>query len=209
MRSSRSTAVDATDAVSSAPGLPRLHRLGDGTSILVRPLVADDRTQLRDRYDELSERSRRLRFVSAPGHLSAAMLDHLVDVDQRDRVAIVAALADEPGAPGVGVARFVRDRDDPRVAEAAVTVVDEYQCRGIGTVLLVELVAAAIGVGVETFTADVMWDNRELLDGLRAVGAVVVPGEPGLASVRVELPDDASQVPGSVLHAVLRAAGTS
>lgn len=217
MRSNGSTAGDAAapdasvgvgaTSVTTEVEPPRRHVLDDGTAILVRPLVPADRAELRERYDRLSERSRRLRFVSAPDHLSAAMLDHLLDVDQQDRLALVAALADEPGAPGIGVARFVRDRDDPTVAEAAVTVVDDHQRRGIGTVLLVELVAAAIGRGIRTFVADVLWDNRELLESLRAVGADVVAGEPGLASVRVDLPADASAVPGSALHGVLRTAG--
>lgn len=199
---------DPWPSVTTTPAT-RVRRLPDGSDIVIRALTADDRDQLRDRYDGLSDRSRRLRFVSAPAHLSAGWLDRLVGVDQDRRVAIVAADPGLPGAPGVGVARFDRDHDDASVADAAVTVIDEYQGRGIGTILLVELVAEALARGVRTFVADVLWDNSELLDALRSVGAVVRPGEPGLASVRVELPDDADEVPGSPLHAVLRTVGRS
>jgi GNAT superfamily N-acetyltransferase len=122
---------------------PRLHELADGTRVLVRPLVQSDRAELVARYEALSSQSRRLRFVSAPAHLSDRLLDHLFDVDYVDRHALVATLVDEPGAPSVGVARYFRSHVDPTAADAAVTVVDECQGRGIGTLLLTSLVADA------------------------------------------------------------------
>lgn len=187
---------------------PRLHRLADGTRVLVRPLVPDDRDELVTRYGELSARSRRLRFVSAPAHLSEQALDHLLDVDYVDRHALVATLVDEPGTPSVGVARYFRSRTDPTTADAAVTVIDAQQGRGIGTLLLTSLVAAAMDNGIEAFTADVLWDNSEWLDALRAVGAHVVAGEPGLATVRVDLPPDPGALRGSPLHEVMKIAGS-
>lgn len=186
---------------------PRLHRLADGTRVQIRALVPDDRAELVARYGELSSQSRRLRFVSAPAHLSERLLDHLFDVDYVDRHALVATLVDEPGTPSVGVARYVRSREDPTMADAAVTVVDAHQGRGIGTLLLTSLVAAAMDNGIEVFTADILWDNSELLDGLRAVGARVVPGEPGLAAVRVDLPPDPARLRESPLYEVMRIAG--
>jgi protein lysine acetyltransferase len=188
---------------------PRLHRLADGTRVLVRPLEPGDRAELVARYGELSSQSRRLRFVSAPAHLSNQLLDHLFDVDYVDRHALVATLVDEPGTPSVGVARYVRSAADPTVADAAVTVVDAQQGRGIGTLLLTSLVAAAVNNGIEVFTADVLWDNSELLDALRAVGAQVAPAEPGLASVRVVLPSDPRGVRDSPLYEVMRIAGSA
>ncbi len=174
----------------------------------MRPLVSGDRDELVARYGELSPRSRRLRFVSAPLRLSDRMLDHLVDVDYVDRHALVATLVDEPGTPSVGIARYLRSAADPRLADAAVTVLDAHQGRGIGTLLLSSLVEAAIDNGVEAFTADILWDNAELLEALRSVGARVVAGEPGLATVRVDLPPVPGRVRGTPLHEVMRMAGS-
>ena len=187
---------------------PHVHHLRDGARVLIRPLSADDRAELVARYDALSPRSRRLRFVAAPSHLSGALLDHLLDVDFVDRYAVVATLVDEPDRPSVGVARFFRSREDPGLADAAVTVVDEHQGRGIGTLLLTELVAGAMAAGISRFTADVMWENHDLLASLREVGATVVPGEPGLASVRVEVPADLDSLHGSPMYEVMRMVGT-
>lgn len=183
---------------------PREHVLRDGTRVVVRPLSSGDRDELRDRYVELSPRSRRLRFVSAPMQLSDALLDHLLDVDFDRRYAIVAVLADEPGTPGAGIARYSRRPDDPAIAEAAVAVLDGHQGRGIGTILLTELVDAALAAGIATFVADVMWENRDLLESLRAVGARVVPGEPGIAAVRVDLPTTVDALRSSAVYEVMR-----
>lgn len=201
-------AARAADHIGIPPE-PVVHVLADGSRVLVRPLVPDDRAELTAQYELLSPVSRRLRFVSAPEHLSERMLDHLLDVDFDARCAIVAVLIDEPGSPGVGVARYARRADDRTTAEAAVTVLDAHQGRGIGTVLLTDLVRTALTQGIATFVADVMWDNADLLRGLRAVGAVVTPGEPGSAEVRVDLPATVDALPRSPLYEVLRAVGSA
>jgi GNAT superfamily N-acetyltransferase len=178
--------------------------LADGGRILVRHLVASDRDELARRYLELSPQGRRLRFFNAPDHLSERLLDYLTDVDGVDRCAVVAFALDDEESPGVGVARYVRSRDDPDCAEAAVTVLDAYQSRGIATTLLRRLADEARQHGISTFTATVMWENRELLDGLRAFGAEVAPSEPGVASVRIALPESDVAVPESQLQRALR-----
>lgn len=181
-----------------------VHTLRDGGRLLVRRLRASDREELAAQYEDLSLESRRLRFFNAPEHLSGRLLDYLVDVDGLNRFALGARMIDEPGQPGVGVARFARDHDDSSTAEAAVTVLDSYCNRGIGTILLTSLVDEARRTGITTFTASVKWENHALLDALRAYGAVVVPDEPGVAAVSVELPPDSKELVGSALYRVLR-----
>lgn len=178
--------------------------LADGGRILVRPLVPTDRDELAQRYLELSPEARRLRFFNAPNHLSTRLLDYLMDVDGLERCALVAVAIDEDGAPGVGLARYSRSPDERDCAEAAVTVLDAHQNRGIATVLLHRLAVEARQHGISTFTASVMWENRALLDGLRAFGAVVAPNEPGVASVRMALPDPDVALPESEIHRALR-----
>lgn len=190
-------AVDPTETV---------HTLRDGGRILVRALRPTDGPEIAAQYEELSAPARRLRFFNAPEHLSGPLLDYLVDIDGDNRFALGARMLDEPGQPGVGVARYVRDHDDPTSAEAAATVLDAYCNRGIGTILLTLLVDAARAHGITTFTASVMWENRALLDSLRAYGAVVEADEPGVAAVSVELPRASKEFAGSTLHRVLHAA---
>ena len=178
--------------------------LADGGRILVRRLRPSDRAELAQRYLELSPEARRLRFFNAPDRLSERLLDYLMDVDGQDRSALVAFALDVDGEPGVGIARYVRDRTAPTCAEAAVTVLDAHQKRGIATALLRRLATEAWNNGIRTFTATVMWENRELLDGLRAFGAEITPGEPGVASVRIALPEPDIALAETDLHRVLR-----
>lgn len=212
MRSTAFTLGDDVDAPTDntprdEPGDAReqVHTLRDGGRILVRALRASDRDEMAARYEELSPASRRLRFFNAPEHLSERVLDYLVDVDGLNRFALVAQAIDEPGQPGVAVARCARDLNDPSSAEAAVTVIDSQRNRGIGTILLVSLADEAVAHGITRFTASVMWENQDLLDALRAYGAVVAPDEPGVAAVSVELPRDSKEFVGSPLSRVLHA----
>jgi len=196
--------TDTTDTAEAPAPDTEIVTLSNGGRILVRQLLPSDREELAQGYLQLSTVARRLRFFNAPDHLSDRLLDYLMDVDGPDRCALVAFAVDEEGSPGVGLARFVRSREDPAVAEAAVTVLDAYQQRGIATVLLQLLAGEARRHGISTFAANVMWENRGLLDGLRAFGAEVSPNEPGVASIRIAVPDADVAAPETQLHRALR-----
>ena len=71
-------------------------------------------------------------------------------------------------------ARFIRLRSGGPVAEAAVSVVDDWQGRGVGRALLAALAERAHAEGVERFQATVMRSNRAMLETFRRVGAVEV-----------------------------------
>ena len=196
--------VVMTDVGEIPPQDDEIVTLADDGRILVRRLLPTDRQELAHRYLELSPEARRLRFFNAPNHLSDRLLDYLMDVDGVDRSALVAFAVDDEGTPGVGIARYSRSREDPTMAEAAVTVLDAYQNRGIATVLLLRLADEARLNGISTFTASVMWENSALLDGLRAFGAEVTPSEPGVASVQIPLPEPAVELPEAELRGALR-----
>src|SRR4051794_40919279 len=104
------------------------HVLASGVHVTIRLLEARDRDELRRRYARLSPDSRYLRFLAIGPTLSEELLDRLLDVDGRDRLALVAVTDsnDLKTERGLGIARFFR-LEDPKVAEAAVTVSDEAQ----------------------------------------------------------------------------------
>ncbi len=178
----------------------------DGMVIVIRLLLRGDRTQLQQAYEQLSDASKQLRFFLPPKHLSDAHLAYLTDLDYDQRFAIVAYERDDPGRVGLGVARWVRDRCEPSRAEAAVVVADDVQGRGIGTTLLRCLVREAVDHGITTFTADVRWDNRKLLERLAALGAAIRPAEPGVADVEIRLPITDDDLGGPALHHLFQTA---
>lgn len=150
-----------------------VHCLGDGTTVRTRPLRPSDREKLLRAFEHFSADSRYRRFFSPTPRLSSAMLDRLFDVDGHDRAAIGAELLRYGwfAGPGLGVARFTRLPDARHKAEMAISIVDEMQGCGLGTVLVHELSRVARAHGVHRFTAWVQPDN----EAMKALVAKVDP----------------------------------
>ena len=96
-------------------------------------------------------------------------------------------------APGsgqlVGVARFIRIPGEPDLAEVAVTVIDSWQRRGLGTALLRELAQRATEEGIRHFTAEMLAENKPMLTLARRSGTPRPPAtapqcRPGSTSLR-------------------------
>jgi len=146
-------------------------RVREDSVLEVVRLEPGDRSAVLDVFDGLSESSRRLRFHGPKPRLQDAELDVLVDVGCCGREAVTAV--GPPSGRVVGIARFVRDPEDPRSAEVAFAVVDHCQGRGIGNALVGELKELALGQGIERFTAIVAAGNDPALALLRRVGRIV------------------------------------
>lgn len=136
--------------------------LADGTRLELRAIAPSDKTALTEGFAQLSAQSRRRRFHTAKTALSEADLRFLTECDGHTHFAIVATCEDAltGKSVGVGVARYVRMPDNPAIAELAITVVDAWQHRGIGELLLRHIVAAATEHQVERFAAVILADNE-------------------------------------------------
>ena len=171
-------------------------RLRDGSLALIWELLPIDREAVREGYEQLSEETRFHRFLAAVPHLTDTMLDHLVDeVDGVDHVALVLLVLDEDGnGIPAGVARIIRYSDQPDAADVAVTVIDEWQRRGVANALLAELMRRR-PVGVTRLVTTVTADNAASLAMLRRLGPTVAePAGPNRLDVVVELPDTETTV---------------
>jgi GNAT superfamily N-acetyltransferase len=152
--------------VAPATGLKgRPVRLGDGSTVLVRPVDGTDAQLLSAGFERLSPASRRTRFLYPKQALSPSEVRYLTEVDHHDHEAL-GAVAEADGR-GVGVARYIRDPHDPCSAEVAVTVIDDWHRRGVGTELLTQLVRRASEEGISRFTALIAADNPAPLGLLR------------------------------------------
>jgi GNAT superfamily N-acetyltransferase len=175
----------------SAPGDPIVDgapaTLRDGSRVRIRQERSSDGDLLRDGFAHLSPESRYRRFLAPTPALSASAVRQLTDVDHHDREAMIAL--DEHGAEPLGVARYVRDAERPETAEVAVNVVDDWQGRGLGTLLLDELSARARAEGIRTFTAWMLACNQEMMDLFQHLGPVrIVDRDAGTLQVAVALP---------------------
>jgi acyl-CoA synthetase (NDP forming)/RimJ/RimL family protein N-acetyltransferase len=149
--------------------------LRDGGTAHVRPIRPDDADLVADFHVRQSEESRYFRFFAPLPRLSRRDLARFTQVDHVDRVALVATI----GADIVGIARFdaapVRP-GHPRSAEVAFNISDAHQGRGLGSVLLEHLVAAARERGIRRFTADVLPTNAKMIGVFREAGFEVRQG---------------------------------
>jgi RimJ/RimL family protein N-acetyltransferase len=107
----------------------------------------------------LSPQSVQRRFLTPKSSFSRAELRYLTEVDGRDHVALVAEYPGEPVRRLIAVARFVRLQEDPDAAEVAIVVADDWQRRGLGSLLAEQLAARARGTGIRRFTATMASDN--------------------------------------------------
>jgi GNAT superfamily N-acetyltransferase len=142
-------------------------RLADGTPVVVRPLHAGDEASIQDGFAHLSAGSRRLRFFRTIRELPAGHADSLVHADGENHLAW--GMTDSRGA-GIGIARVIRDALDPRKGELAITIADEWQRRGAGTILAKALAEQSKRVGIDRWLAVVLLENRGILRLLQHVG---------------------------------------
>jgi len=169
-------------AGSPGPAPEETISLRDGLQVRVRPIRPADKAALSEAFQRLSEESRYQRFLSPMPELRPMDLVYLTEVDHHDHEALVAF-----GLNGVavGVARYVRWASQPEAAEFAVTVADDWQRRGLGTLLLDRLGARGRAEGVRRFTASVLAENHEMLGLLEKLGTFRVRRSAG-AVVEVE-----------------------
>jgi GNAT superfamily N-acetyltransferase len=153
--------------------------------LIIRRITPADAPALAEAFATLSEESRRLRFMTSKPRLTAGELRYFTDVDGHDHEAL-AAVDPETGA-GVGIARFVRDPEDPTRAEVAVTVADQWQHRGVATLLLDRLGERARAEGVRRYTALVSADNGAMLQLLGRLGAPVRVSAPSGPAAEYEI----------------------
>lgn len=170
--------------------------LVDGTPLLIREMTPEDAGLLRLGFDHLSETSRQHRFFAATERLSDAQVAAFTSPNDRDHVAIGAGVPGPDGLDPAGIARFVRLPSDPREAEFALTIVDLYQRRGLGTLLLGLLARVACHNGIDRLLGFVMRSNRGMLSILDGLGARRLPNpDPSVLEIEIDIHGDPSAYP--------------
>ncbi len=157
-------------------------KLRDGTTVLIRPIHGEDAEIERRFIEHLSPTARRLRFLGEIKTPSAAMIDQLTHPDPARDAAFVALIAEGAEKREIGVARF-SGRPDGLACECAVVVSDEWQGRGLATVLMQHLIEVARERGMECMYSIDTAGNNAMHDLAEHLGFQ-----------RKRDPDDATQV---------------
>jgi GNAT superfamily N-acetyltransferase len=133
-----------------------------GATLHVRPIRSDDAVKLIAFHHKLSFDSIYRRYFSIHPELSPHEVAHLTEVDYVDRLALVV----EDGDELVAVGRYDREPATAS-AEVAFVVRDDYQHLGLGHRLLDALAVAARQRGITTFTAETLFENRDMMSVFR------------------------------------------
>ena len=165
--------------------------LADGSGILVRPLLPEDRDAFDRAVRRLSHDSIRRRFFSV-SEPSPHLIDYLINIDYVDHFAWV--VLDAATGRGMATARYVRGTDRLE-AEMAFTVADAYQGRGLGTFMLGALGVAASEAGLERLIAYVMEENRPMRAVFAKARARSRFDDPGILLVTVDPAQAAALLP--------------
>jgi acetyltransferase len=163
--------------------------LGDGRTLLLRPIRPEDEPSLQAAFAKLSPEEVRLRFFVPMKTLSHVMAARFTQLDYDREMALVLT---EHGAPGrtdiLGVVRITADPDNER-AEYAVIVRKEMTGMGLGVLLMRRIIDYARGRGIGKIYGDVLADNTTMLKLCRVLGFTwpSSPGEAGVVRVTLKL----------------------
>jgi acetyltransferase len=171
--------------------------LADGTQVTIRPILPEDAPGLQEAFSRLSPQSVYLRFLETFKQLTDKQAQELAELDYQKRMALVAEVVEQGEKHLVGVARYAMldtaHAESPQnvegVAESAIVVVDEYQGRGLGTILLERLVMYAREHGVQAFMATVHHSNARIMRFIQRSGFISHKRmlEPGVWEIVVTL----------------------
>lgn len=142
--------------------------LPDGRTVYLRAIHPSDRKSLREElFLKLSIESLRNRFFGLKLDLTPTELSYFTNVDFSHHVALVAEVDCDSHRRLVGVGRFVRGNRNSDHAEIAITVIDEFQGMGIGSLLLQQLIDCARRLGVVQLEGSMFAQNTRMAKLLR------------------------------------------
>lgn len=150
---------------------PPIVHLQSGTALLLRLITPEDREVVMEAFRRLSPDSRYYRLWSSQQTLPDSLLNRFLNAQPGQHETWAALHPDAPTEPGCGGASFWRSQAHPERAEISLTVADECQHSGVGTLLLALLWLRALQAGIREFYGHVLPDNHRMLDWMRALGA--------------------------------------
>ncbi len=177
------------------------YRLKDQTCVELRLIGPQDRKRYLKGFSRISSRTNINRFHTFKTGFTENELSYLLDIDNMHHLAI-GAINCKKNDLGIGLARYIRQADQPDRAEVAIIVIDEYQGRGLGKLLYHKLIDKALENGIVTLNNVVMKDNRAMLHILKQMGAQQVSETEQVYELELQLSNlsKASQKPSNKHH---------
>lgn len=168
-------------------------QLSDGTEVLLRPIRPEDEPAEHEMLSSLSEDTLRNRFFSVSNDISHEGLIFFCNIDYDRHMAIVAEVRENGKNRMIGVARLIMDQDLTS-GEVAVLVQDKFQGKRLGSKLVEMLIGIARERGIEDIRADVLTENKKMLNVFGRLGFTTHPVAGGTSEAVLKLKDQG--IPG-------------
>lgn len=160
--------------------------LRDGESLLLRTATAEDVPAVEDLMKSVSRESLQMRFMGAVSYVARSVVETMCKGEPRDRLCLLAIEGADPGRV-VGMGDYISLGTGGR-AEVAFLVRDEFQGRGISTLILERLAGIAAAFGFIGFEAEVLYENQAMINVFRDSGFEVHQAAVTGGSLHVEFP---------------------
>lgn len=179
------TTHETTSTPAELLGIPGDHwieKLDDGSYVLIRPLRNDDRARETALIRHMSPDAKRARFLGEFREPAPALIDQMMAVDGDHSAAFVALVHDNGRLREIGISRYGATTD-AATCEWAITVDENWQRRGLGTILMTHLMDMARRHGIRRMVSLDAASNDAMHHFAHRMG-----------SLRTADPDDATQV---------------
>jgi GNAT superfamily N-acetyltransferase len=152
------------------PDYPRwTETLRDHSHVVIRPIRAQDAAEERTFIESLSPQSRRYRFLGEVHHPSSELIERLTRLDYVHDLAFAAVVPDGARDKFVGISRYSTSSDGT-ACECAVTVLDDWQNKGLGAILMKHLIEVARSRGIKRMWSIDSAENLAMADLARYLG---------------------------------------
>ncbi|HWE21102.1 MAG TPA: GNAT family N-acetyltransferase [Hyphomicrobiaceae bacterium] len=150
-------------------------RLGRGGRVLIRPVLPQDEDLTSAFFGRLPARARYDRFLAPVRDLSPELVKRFTNIDYASHLALVAETFTGGHETVVAEARYARTVGDASVAEFAVSVAEDWQGRGLASLLLAKLLCRATAAGIARVVGETLASNEKMLHLARKAGFAATP----------------------------------
>lgn len=173
---------------------PYLHLTLNEKKFFFRSIYPSDKVFIKKGFRELSAKSRYLRFFAHQNELTDHQLKFFTEVDGINHVAWGVVDVTNFAVNPAGIGRFVRMKDNPEIAEVAVTIVDAYQRMGLGRAMIAILNIIGYKLDIRTFRYHVLPENVGVLESLIPVSNRKKSDDKSVLMLDAELIGDHSMI---------------
>lgn len=169
-------------------------KLRDYTPITIRPIRPEDEPRMIQFHKTLSEESVYFRYfhlIKLSHRIAHERLTRLCFIDYDREMALVA---ENQNSEILAVARLSK-LHDANAAELSLLVSDRYQCQGLGTELLKQLIQVGKDEHLNQITAEILSNNRAMQRVCEKVGFHLHSiDDPAVIQAKLELANDFSML---------------